>query len=97
MGRIAQQNSDIAIITTDNPRTENPDDIIDDILAGMDNNNYIVIKDRKEAIEKAISLANKDDIVLIAGKGHENYQIIGRIKYDFDDRKIAKEIIDNIN
>ena len=97
MGRIAQQNSDIVIITTDNPRTENPDDIIDDILAGMDNNNYIVIKDRKEAIEKAISLANKDDIVLIAGKGHENYQIIGRIKYDFDDRKIAKEIIDNIN
>ena len=97
MGRIAQQNSDIVIITTDNPRTENPNDIIDDILAGMDNNNYIVIKDRKEAIEKAISLANKDDIVLIAGKGHENYQIIGRIKYDFDDRKIAKEIIDNIN
>ena len=98
MGKIAQQNSDIVIITTDNPRTENPDNIIDDILIGMDNknNNYIIIKDRKEAIRKAISIANKDDIVLIAGKGHETYQIIGRVKYDFDDRKIAKEIADNI-
>jgi len=98
MGKVAQLNSDIVIITTDNPRTENPDDIIDDILLGMNKeiNNYIVVKDRKEAIKNAIMMANRDDIVLIAGKGHETYQIIGRVKYDFDDRIIAKEIADNI-
>lgn len=99
MGNIVQENSDIAIITSDNPRTENPKEIINDILYGINNkiNNYVVIEDRKKAIEKAISIAKKNDIVLIAGKGHETYQIIGKIKYDFDDRKIAKEIINTID
>ena len=74
-------------------------EIENDILYGINNkiNNYVVIEDRKKAIEKAISIAKKNDIVLIAGKGHETYQIIGKIKYDFDDRKIAKEIINTID
>ncbi|WP_122640818.1 UDP-N-acetylmuramoyl-L-alanyl-D-glutamate--2,6-diaminopimelate ligase [Romboutsia sp. Marseille-P6047] len=98
MGKIAQDNSDITIITSDNPRKEKPLDIIDDILLGIDKsiNNFLVIEDRKQAIEKAIRLSNKNDIILIAGKGHETYQIIGNIKYDFDDRKIAKDIINSI-
>lgn len=98
MGFIGQENSDIAIITSDNPRSENPKNIIEDIVRGInkEKNNYIVIEDRKEAIEKAIKMANENDIVIIAGKGHETYQIIGKVKYDFDDRKIAKEIADSI-
>ena len=99
MGKIVQENSDVAIITSDNPRTENPKEIINDILHGINNkiNNYIVIEDRKKAIEKAINIAKKNDIVLIAGKGHETYQIIGKVKYDIDDREIAKKFIDTIN
>ncbi|MGL5694495.1 MAG: UDP-N-acetylmuramoyl-L-alanyl-D-glutamate--2,6-diaminopimelate ligase, partial [Peptostreptococcaceae bacterium] len=98
MGCISQENSDLSIITTDNPRTENPKEIISDILEGINkvNNNYIVIEDRIDAIEYALKVANKDDVVIIAGKGHETYQIIGKIKYDFDDRKIAKSIADTL-
>lgn len=99
MGKIVQENSDISIVTSDNPRTENPNKIINDILDGLDKklDNYFVIEDRKKAIEKAISIAKKNDTIIIAGKGHENYQIIGKVKYDFDDKKIAKEIINNYN
>lgn len=97
MGKIAQDNSDIAIITSDNPRTEEPNLIIKDILDGIDrdNKNYIVIENRREAIYKAIELATTNDLVIIAGKGHEDYQIIGKTKYHFDDREIAKEAIEN--
>ena len=98
MGKIAQQNSDISIITSDNPRTEVPSSIIADILKGIDKdqNNFIVIEDRKEAIYKAIELAEVGDVVMIAGKGHEDYQIVGSIKYHFDDKEIACEAIKNL-
>lgn len=95
MGKISQKLSDICIVTSDNPRTEDPKLIIDDILDGLDkeNRNYKVIIDRKEAIEEAIKTAKKDDIVIIAGKGHENYQIIGETKHHFDDKEIARDCL----
>ena len=98
MGNIAQKLSDIAIVTSDNPRTEEPKAIIEDILKGLDTNkeNYKVVIDRKEAIEQAIKIAKKDDIVIIAGKGHENYQIIGKVKHHFDDKEIANECLNNL-
>lgn len=95
MGKIGQNLSDRCIITSDNPRTENPTLIIEDILDGLDKNNknYEVIEDRKEAIKKAIKSSKKGDVVLIAGKGHENYQIIGKTKHHFDDKEIAREVL----
>ena len=92
MAKEAQALADRIVVTSDNPRTENPGQIIDDIMAGFRDIGSIdvtAIEDRKEAIELAVGTANKDDIVLIAGKGHETYQIIGRTRHDFDDRKIA--------
>ena len=95
MGKISQKLSDTCIVTSDNPRTEDPKLIIDDILDGLDkeNRNYKVIIDRKEAIEEAIKIAKKDDVVIIAGKGHENYQIIGKNKHHFDDKEIARDCL----
>ncbi|MGL5757096.1 MAG: UDP-N-acetylmuramoyl-L-alanyl-D-glutamate--2,6-diaminopimelate ligase [Paraclostridium sp.] len=95
MGDIAQKYSDVCIVTSDNPRTEDPKIIIDDILEGLDKNknNYKVVIDRKEAIKEAIEMAQKDDVILIAGKGHENYQIIGKVKHHFDDKEIANEFL----
>lgn len=96
MGKIAQNMSDVCIITSDNPRTEDPKLIIEDILEGVDpaNNNYNIVIDRKEAIKKAIESAKEDDIVIIAGKGHEDYQIIGKTKYHFDDKEVANEYLE---
>ena len=98
MGKVAQKYSDLVIITSDNPRYEEPNEIIKDILIGIDKNkeNYMVIVDRKDAIKEAIQRAKKGDIVLIAGKGHENYQIIKDEIIEFDDKLIAKEILNNI-
>ena len=93
MGGIAENLSELAIVTSDNPRTEDPQKIIDDILVGMKKDNHIVILDRDEAISKAIELAEKNDIILLAGKGHETYQILGRKKIHFDDREIARREI----
>ena len=78
MGEIAQRLSDIAILTSDNPRTENPHLIIEDVKKGMNGDHYLVEEDREQAIVKAIEIAQKNDIILIAGKGHETYQILGR-------------------
>lgn len=99
MGKIAQKYSDLAIITSDNPRYEEPNEIIKDILIGIDKNkeNYIVTVDRKDAIKEAIQRAKEGDIVLIAGKGHENYQIIKDEIVEFDDKLIAKEILNSID
>lgn len=93
MARIAVENSDEAIFTSDNPRTEDPIQILKDMEAGVQDEHYKVFVDRKEAIFYAIGHALKDDIILIAGKGHETYQIIGKQVLDFDDRKIAREAI----
>lgn len=96
MGRIASIMSDIVIITSDNPRTEDPMKIIKEIELGIKNinkNNYLIIEDRSEAIKKAIEIANERDIILVAGKGHENYQIIGDKKIHFSD---FEEVLKNI-
>ena len=98
MGKIAQDNSDISIITSDNPRFENETEIINDILKGINTklDNYLIVKDRKEAIKTAIEIYKNQDLIIIAGKGHEDYQIKGDKKYYFDDKKIAKEIVDKL-
>jgi len=98
MAQIASQLSNQSIFTSDNPRTENPQTIIDEMEAGVAPENYkktLSILDRKQAIKTAGKLANKGDIVLIAGKGHETYQEINGQRFDFDDYKIAKEILNN--
>jgi len=89
MGKIAAQHSDIFIVTSDNPRTEDPDQIIAEITAPLQKGTYVVESDRKKAIESAIASARAGDWVLIAGKGHENYQLIDDQKLPFDDRKVA--------
>lgn len=98
MGRIAVEYADVVVITSDNPRSENPEAILDEIEAGIkqvitDNKQYVKICDRRAAIEYAIKLAGKNDVVLIAGKGHETYQILKDKTIDFDDRQVARDII----
>ncbi len=95
MGEIAGEYSDLIIITSDNPRSEDPLKIISEIEVGVKakSSSYEVIPDRREAINRAVSLAAKDDVVIIAGKGHENYQIIGSDKFHFDDRQVAAEAL----
>ncbi len=92
MGSVAEALSDLAIITSDNPRHEDPDEIIRHIIAGLKKPaNALVIVDREEAIRRAVQIAKPEDIVLIAGKGHENYQIFSDQTIDFDDRLAAKQ------
>lgn len=87
MGQISTDYSDYVIFTNDNPRNEKPKDIIDDITSELSANNYEIIEDRKNAIKRGISMLKKEDILLILGKGHENYQIINGIKYHFSDKE----------
>lgn len=89
MGRIAVENSAFAVVTSDNPRTEDAGRIIEDILKGINGGSYMVEPDREKAIEAAITRAEEGDVVVIAGKGHEDYQIIGKTKHHFDDREVA--------
>jgi UDP-N-acetylmuramoyl-L-alanyl-D-glutamate--2,6-diaminopimelate ligase len=96
MAKVTERLADFVIVTSDNPRTENPRAIINEIVAGFKNPRspkIIIEQDRKKAIEMAIKTAEKDDIVLIAGKGHENYQIIGKQKFPFSDKTIAQECL----
>ncbi|MBU6230368.1 MAG: UDP-N-acetylmuramoyl-L-alanyl-D-glutamate--2,6-diaminopimelate ligase [Cyanobacteria bacterium REEB459] len=92
MGRIAQDLADLVVVTSDNPRTEDPEQILEDVLAGMaaDRQPEAVISDRALAIERAIAIAQPGDGILIAGKGHEDYQILGTTKIHFDDREQAR-------
>lgn len=95
MAAVACEYSDRVILTSDNPRSEDPLAILDDMQAGVNaaaKKKVIAIADRKEAIKTAVSLAQKEDIVLIAGKGHEKYQDIKGVKYDFDDKKVMSEM-----
>lgn len=94
MGRIAAENSDYAIFTSDNPRTEDPQAIMNDILAGVNTSNYEVELDRRTAIKKALDMIKKDDVVLILGKGHEDYQIIGHDKIHLDDAEEVRKYIE---
>jgi UDP-N-acetylmuramoyl-L-alanyl-D-glutamate--2,6-diaminopimelate ligase len=92
MAKVTEDLADFVIVTSDNPRTENADDIIRDIVAGFKKiDTKIIEPDRRRAIELAIRAAEKDDIVLIAGKGHETYQIVGKQKFHFSDKEIAQE------
>lgn len=94
MGQVAEQGADLSIITSDNPRSEDPSAIIRDIKKGYQGNNYEVVVDRREAIERAVSLAQPRDIILIAGKGHENYQQFAKTTITFDDVQVAKAAIE---
>jgi UDP-N-acetylmuramoyl-L-alanyl-D-glutamate--2,6-diaminopimelate ligase len=93
MGAVATGHSDFVVITSDNPRSEEPGDIIRDIEAGTVRKNYLVVPDRRDAIGKAIDMAKAGDIVLIAGKGHEDYQEIKGARLPFSDREVATEAI----
>jgi UDP-N-acetylmuramoyl-L-alanyl-D-glutamate--2,6-diaminopimelate ligase len=92
MGKIAERDADCAIVTSDNPRTEDPDAIIDDIEAGMRSSKHERVTDRLSAIRRAIELAEDADIILLAGKGHETYQIRGTTSYPFDEKEIVREM-----
>ena len=96
MGEISGKIADFTIITSDNPRTEQPDKIVNQIEEGIKKTKgkYICIVDRIEAIKYAINMASKNDIIVLAGKGHEPYQEINGVKYPFDEREIIREIID---
>ena len=96
MGNIATNYSDNVIITNDNPRFEDENEIIKDILSGIKKNNYEIIENRKKAIIRGISYLKNNDILLILGKGHENYQIIGNKKIHFDDYEIVTEYLEEL-
>lgn len=93
MGRIAAEGADLAIVTSDNPRTEDPEKILDDIERGMGRAPRLRISDRREAIRRALLEAREEDLILLAGKGHETYQIVGREKRSFDERVVVREIL----
>ena len=93
MGAVATRLSDSVIITSDNPRSEDPADIIKEIVSGAVRNNYLIEPDRRGAIKKAVDMAGDGDIVLIAGKGHEDYQEIKGVRHRFNDRDILEEVI----
>ena len=93
MGAIAEQYADKVIVTSDNPRSENPQQIITDILAGLKSVNEVIVEpDRELAIKEAYKLANANVVVLVAGKGHEDYQILAHETIHFDDREKVREI-----
>ncbi len=93
MGVAATELSDLVVITSDNPRSEDPGEIIADIVRGVKKNNYTVQPARDQAIREAISMAKEGDTVLIAGKGHENYQEVNGVRHHFSDQEIAREAI----
>lgn len=99
MGEAVGKYADLSIVTSDNPRTEDPVKIIEDVLVGTKSvtDKYISITNRRDAIEYAIKNKQKNDIILLAGKGHETYTIIGEEKFDFDERMIVKDIIECLN
>ena len=98
MGGMASEKADIAIFTSDNPRTEDPEQILREMEAGVEaGNKYLKITDRHEAIKTAVMLAEPRDIILLAGKGHEDYQIIGSEKLPFNDKAVVKEWLEKFN
>jgi UDP-N-acetylmuramoyl-L-alanyl-D-glutamate--2,6-diaminopimelate ligase len=99
MADIACKYSDKVILTSDNPRSEDPDQIITDMIEGVGPTDFkktLSITDRAQAIKTALSMAEKEDIILIAGKGHETYQEIKGVKYDFDDMAIVTEMLNKL-
>lgn len=94
MGAAAAQGADVVIVTSDNPRTEPPDQIIDDIVAGIERTDYIREVDRRAAIAHALRIAKPGDVVLLAGKGHETYQVVGTTRHPFDERAIVRALLE---
>jgi UDP-N-acetylmuramoyl-L-alanyl-D-glutamate--2,6-diaminopimelate ligase len=92
MGAIAESHADFVIVTSDNPRTEDPERILDEIEAGMTRKNRERIEDRRQAIARALEIAGSEDVVVLAGKGHETYQVRGTTKYPFDEKQIVDEL-----
>ncbi|HXH60666.1 MAG TPA: UDP-N-acetylmuramoyl-L-alanyl-D-glutamate--2,6-diaminopimelate ligase [Fimbriimonadaceae bacterium] len=91
MAKAATENSDFTVITSDNPRTEDPAEILNDVMKGVrPGAAHEAVIDRREAVKRAVEIAQDGDVIVIAGKGHENYQIIGRTKYPMDDRELVK-------
>ena len=98
MGGMAAKMADVAIFTSDNPRTENPEQILREMEEGVESGDkYLKITDRHEAIKTAVMLAEPRDIILLAGKGHEDYQIIGTEKHHFNDKEVIKELFNQFN
>ena len=98
MGEISSRYADLTIVTSDNPRFEEPEAIIEDILTGVKkaDGGSVTIADRKEAIRYAIVNAKEDDVIVLAGKGHEDYQEIRGVKYPMDDRKLVREVVEEL-
>jgi UDP-N-acetylmuramoyl-L-alanyl-D-glutamate--2,6-diaminopimelate ligase len=90
MGGIAERKADVVILTSDNPRTEDPERILDEIEGGMERRDHLRIEDRRDAIARAMSMALPGDVVLLAGKGHETYQIRGTTSQPFDEKAIVQ-------
>src|SRR5262249_19644473 len=95
MGAMAERKADRAIVTSDNPRTEDPEAILDDIEQGMQSQNHERIEDRRAAIARALDTAAADDVIVLAGKGHETYQVRGTTKLPFDEKEIVHELTTN--
>ena len=93
MGKIAEGSSDFVYVTSDNPRTEDPYDIITQITNGLDGENHKVIEDREDAIKSAITNSEDNAVILIAGKGHENYQEINGVRHFFSDKEVAEKYL----
>ncbi len=95
MGEVSGNMSDFSVVTSDNPRKEEPEAIIEDILVGMKKTDgkYITIVNRKEAIKWSMDNAQDGDVILLVGKGHETYQEINGVKYDFDERNVIADIL----
>jgi UDP-N-acetylmuramoyl-L-alanyl-D-glutamate--2,6-diaminopimelate ligase len=97
MGNISARIADYSVITSDNPRTENPDKIIAQIVSNLPHGaKYVCISERREAIQHAITTAKSGDVVVIAGKGHEDYQEIHGKRFPFDDRIVASDILESL-
>ena len=96
MAKLAVKYSDLVFLTSDNPRSENPNEIIEDMLAGVDSlyrKNVLTNSDRKQAIKSAVMMAGDQSVILVAGKGHEKYQEIKGVKTPFDDKQILKALL----
>ena len=94
MGKIASELSDLTVVTSDNPRTEDPRSIVDEILEGIEKKDTVFVEtDRTEAIAQALKAAKEGDTILLAGKGHETYQIVGTEKRHYDEREIVAKLL----
>ena len=93
MGKIGTELSDISVVTSDNPRTEDPMQIIKDVASGIEKNNYEIIENRRDAIKRAIEIASPGDVIVIAGKGHEDYQVLKDKTIHFDEREVISDIL----